>query len=420
MKFGSSLSLLGLSSTDERRSVYLKHQRARHRRQRVLIVAAFLQSSSKRWRQLLNEEGRLRRDRRLPRCALVEPSMSPWAVVYGSGNDQALITVTGFDHHAFRQLLGLFESYYYSFTPWTGDQDGTTYKAIKTRNGLSALGRPRKVTAESCLGLTLSWYRFKGSKFILQGWFGFTGNHANVWLRFGRRMLLLALKSHPLAKVTMPTDDEIREYVNIIERRHPALRNVYCVADGLKLYFQSTEDLKVQGRFYNGWQHGHFITNLFVFGADGRIIICIINAPGSVHDSTLAEWADVYSVLENVHRRTGAICCLDSAFASSKADFLIMSSEDLSKAKTAADVLVLRQATSLRQAAEWGMRAIQGAFPRVKDKIQFTDDGKERKVSLVLMCLLYNIRLELVGLNQIRNVYVPEWSKDMEYVMSSF
>ena len=78
----------------------------------------------------------------------------------------------------------------------------------------------------------------------------------------------------------------------------------------------------------------------------------------------------------------------------------------------------MNEATSLRQAAEWGMRQIQGAFPRLKDRIQYEENG-ERRCYLVLMCLLYNMRLELVGLNQIRNVYARHLDAEATAVMNT-
>ena len=67
------------------------------------------------------------------------------------------------------------------------------------------------------------------------------------------------------------------------------------------------------------------------------------------------------------------------------------------------------------------MRAIQSAFPRLKDKMKYQEDGgPERRMLLKLAVMLYNYRLELVGLNQIRNTYVPQWSKDADYMMCSF
>ena len=329
-----------------------------------------------------------------------------------------MITVTRFDHQAFRNLLGLFREYFYSFTPWTGHNEGATYKKVVRRANWSQ-GRPQKITAVSCMALCLAWYRFRGACFALQGWFGFTGNHAGVWLKFGRRMLLKTVIKLREAQVIMPDNAKVREYMAIIEKRHPSLQNVYCVADGLKLAFESTDSLDEQSMYYNGWQHGHYVTNLLLFGPDGRIIKAVLNAPGSVHDSTLAEWGNVYEALERIYEETGGKCCLDSAFASTNADYLIRSAQNYHKAKNAAELVQLREATAMRQAAEWGMRAIQGSFPRLKDTIKFERNG-ERKIILRLAVLLYNYRLEVVGLNQIRNVYVSEWSRDASNIMNDF
>jgi DDE superfamily endonuclease len=157
------------------------------------------------------------------------------------------------------------------------------------------------------------------------------------------------------------------------------------------------------------------VTNLFVFSADGCIIACVLNAPGSIHDSTLAYWGGVYKKLGQVYDRTKGVCCVDSAFASNPNPYLLRSAQDTAKAATAEEHNRLLEATSLRQASEWGMRAIQSAFPRLKDQIKYEEKG-ERARMLTLVPLLYNFRLEVVGLNQIRNTYVPEWSKDNDYI----
>lgn len=370
--------------------------------------------------EYLTLEGRRRRDRRIPREALLEPEQSPWTHLYHSRNDQALITVTGFDHAAFSAMLYDFCPYFYNFTPWTGKHDGTTYKALRSASNTSTPGRPRKIKAHACLGLILASYRFRGSDYQLQGWFGFTGTHASVWIRFARRMLLKTLQSDAAARVTMPSDDKITELQEIVRRKYAALDGTYCFADGLKLYFQSCANEEEQGMYYNGWTHSHHITNLLVFSVDGRIIKCVLNVPGSIHDSTLADWGGVYEELEATFRRTGGKCCVDSAFATDGCDYLIKSAQDITRAKTQKEVLQIRQATSIRQAAEWGMGAIQRAFPKLKDRIRYEESGTERKLFLKLVPLLYNLRLEKVGLNQIRNTYVPEWSKDASYVISSF
>jgi hypothetical protein len=281
------------------------YRNERKKRSRILLLAAvLLDLEDDSFRELLDAEGRQRRDRRIPRPALLTPGDSAFDKLFNSGNNQALITVTGFDHLAFRSLVELFAPWYQSHTPWTGSQDGTTFKSLETRNH-GRTGRRRIITATTCLALVLTWYRFRGAEFQLQGWFGFTGTHANVWLRFGRRGLLLVLRSHPMARVWFPTDKKIAELQEACAEKHHLLTDVYCVYDGVKFYFEATEDLDEQCMYYNGWKCDHFVGNLFVFSLDGLIISCVVNAPGSIHDSALAEMGGLYDQLNEVYQRTG-------------------------------------------------------------------------------------------------------------------
>jgi hypothetical protein len=240
----------------------------------LLLVLASSNDSKELFRHKLNKEGLDRRNRNIKRIALLDPKDAPWAKLYESGDDAALITVTGFDHDTSQHILELFRPLYLEYTPWTRFQDGRRYKKIHDKRG-----KPRMVTAEACLGLVLAWFRFKGAQWILQGWFGFTAGQTNVWLRFGRRMLLKALRNHPECVVSYPDDVEMERLMEAVNDRHPCLERVYCVADGLKIQFQACADLTEQSMFYNGWQHGHYITNLFVFAVNGRIIDAIVNVP---------------------------------------------------------------------------------------------------------------------------------------------
>ena len=82
--------------------------------------------------------------------------------------------------------------------------------------------------------------------------------------------------------------------------------------------------------------------------------------------------------LEAVFERLGGICAVDSAFAANNVPYLIKSSQDTTRASSAMEMQRITQATSLRQAAEWGMRAIQGAMPRLKDAIHYEENGERR------------------------------------------
>jgi hypothetical protein len=89
-----------------------------------------------------------------------------------------------------------------------------------------------------------------------------------VWLKFGRRGLFIVLRNHPMARVQMPTEQKIEDLKAACMERHPLLKDVYCCMDGLKLYFESTEDLDEQCMFYNGWKCDHIVGNVFVFAQD--------------------------------------------------------------------------------------------------------------------------------------------------------
>jgi len=117
--------------------------------------------------------------------------------------------------------------------------------------------------------------------------------------------------------------------------------------------------------FLNGWLHCHCITNLFICGPDGRIIACVLNAPGSIHNSALAEWGGIYDLLDENFARNGGKCIMDSAFASGHHEGIIRSAQDMTGVENALKVLQFWEATAMHQTAEWGMRAIRSSFPRL-------------------------------------------------------
>ena len=227
-----------------------------------------------------------------------------------------------------------------------------------------------------------------------------------LWLRFSRRVLLFVLQNDPLARVRSPTEEEVVEYVDAIGAKYPALgeKKVWGAADGLKLKLQRSSNWAIQNQSYNGWTADTYVNSVFVFGPEGRIRMCTINASGTWHDSTMAEYG-VYEKMEEVFNVHGGRVVVDSAFKLQEKDYVIKSSQQ--DPDNAAGVVLNRQATSLRQLSEWGMRMIQGQFPRLKDRIVLEDFG-ERKVILNLMVLLYNYQASTVGINQILNTFMSK------------
>jgi len=100
------------------------------------------------------------------------------------------------------------------------------------------------------------------------------------------------------------------------------------------------------------------------------------------------------------------------------APYIIKSSQNnVGVGQTAAarrlDIMKKEQATSMRQCSEWGMRAVQSSFPRLNDKFPFETRG-ERRISIKMMILLYNLRARMVGINQIRNFFLPALNIDAQ------
>jgi hypothetical protein len=73
------------------------------------------------------------------------------------------------------------------------------------------------------------------------------------------------------------------------------------------------------------------------------------------------------------------------------------------------------QLISARQPAEWGMRTLQGAFPRLKARFPYEDRG-HRRIVIRLIVSLHNLRARLTGINQITTVYMPHLQQDAAFV----
>jgi hypothetical protein len=359
------------------------------------------------FRQSLSVYGRRVRSGKIRRGALQTVADSSFCRLFASGQDDALVTLCGFDHASFRCLLALFEPLFNHYTPYSDGKSTFTIKRSQSR------GRPRQVTSTVALGLVLAWTRTRGSSMVLQVIFGVTASVLSLWLRFGRRVLVRILRNHPKARVEMPDGNEIESFKKAINDKYPTLTNVWASMDGLKLYLQQAGRQEgrgdVQNHFYNGWTHDHYVSNLFLFSPDGKIRKYFLNAPGCWHDSTLANASGMYDDLDRVFEaHSEAQVVVDSAFSKDNRPSLVKSHQNIIDrfGNIRENGNLFRDATSVRQMAEWGMRGLQGSFPRLKDRLLYEERG-ERKIILHLIVLLYNFRASTVGINQIQSSFMP-------------
>ena len=132
----------------------------------------------------------------------------------------------------------------------------------------------------------------------------------------------------------------------------------------------------------------------YVFVPNRTIATGFYNVPRCRHESTIANWGGIHDKLDRVYEETGLKFIIDSAFASGTYKFRIKSSQDdltadeqlLDVADQIANIAVKRAATNMRQYAEWGTRAVQSSFPRLKDTIIYEEHGEKR---ITFNCLFH-------------------------------
>lgn len=114
---------------------------------------------------------------------------------------------------------------------------------------------------------------------------------------------------------------------------------------------EQTGNAVIHCMFDNGWTHDHHVSNVYVylFAPSGEVIACALNAP------------------EDAFSRCGGIVFVDSASRKAHFPFLCKSSQDyVIITEDFGAISGHRQATSFRQASEYGMHGLQWSFMRLK------------------------------------------------------
>jgi DDE superfamily endonuclease len=151
-----------------------------------------------------------------------------------------------------------------------------------------------------------------------------------------------------------------------------------------------------------------------IFCCLGEILACKLNAPGSWNDSRISD--QIYSKLRD-KTPDGFYLIADSAFPRGNHQIAgrirapIRAGDPLpSDENKRVNILAFdRQVLSYRQTAEWGNHTLQSAFARLRIPLP-VQDHKFRANILEVCARLHNLRTRLIGLNQIRTVYMPLWS----------
>jgi len=201
-------------------------------------------------------------------------------------------------------------------------------------------------------------------------------------------------------------------FARLIHQCESEVDDVIGFMDGFSLVSECTSEVLEQNAMYNGYHSETMVNNIIAYGPDGKVFLATINFPSSWHDGSITA-----NILPYIHERIGNYeMCVDQGLPrSGDASFILVGPISHRQAQrlaanlqqyllTISNVYVL-----LCQASEWGMRGLQGAFPRFKKRLP----GNAFKQSLVIQSIvsIHNFRTEIVGLNQIRTVFDPEYER---------
>ena len=309
------------------------------------------------------------------------------------GDDSSFLHVTGLTRYAFTMLLDVV------IPPW--------HRLHHRRKG-----RQWSLPPDGQLGLLLFYLGSAMTTKFLCLLFGITPSAFSRILHNMLRMAVRRLWNNPLARVQFPNEEKMQQFADMIKLREPEVGNVIGFMDGLSLTTECTSERLTQNAYYSGYHCDTMVNNVLAFGADGKVFFCALNYPGSWNDGSVT--AQFFPHIKN--RIGGYKICVDQGFPRSGDAYGTLvgpvsrrTAQHLHPAVRAYYLRLSNVYTSLRQASEWGMRGLQGTFPRIKHRLP--SDCEKRQ--LVLECIVYihNFRTDLVGQNQIQTVFDPEYER---------
>ncbi|EIW77798.1 hypothetical protein CONPUDRAFT_92166 [Coniophora puteana RWD-64-598 SS2] len=368
--------------------------------------------------RLLRNERRLEHRLYLVRADLLPNPRAdtPWQVLYAGMNRRAYITTMGVDVETFDYILASGFGSKWNALPIPRDDTN--------QQGRARLGR-RSLDAAGALGLVLHYLNSTMRETSLMQIFALIPSTVSRYIRFAMRILLRTLRHLPEAAIVWPQGDQFFILNDAVVEHHPLLTGAFGVMDGVNIPVQTADDDEIENATYNGWLHDHFVSSVFAFGPDGTILMCRINAPGSWHDSRVAQ--PIYQFLRT-ETPDGFYLVADTAFPRGTEQIAgriktpMKSGQRLphNEAERQQVLAFDAQLVSFRQAAEWGMRTLQGSFGRLRIPLNI-GSGTDRADLLEVCARLSNVRARLVGINQIRSVYMPIWKKtEQERVWRDF
>ena len=218
-----------------------------------------------------------------------------------------------------------------------------------------------------------------------------------------------ALDDEPMSRIVWPSLRDQSLWAQKVEKKNPLVKGRRGFVDGKNYRVQTPYDHELQNAYYNGWLHSVFVTGAICFGVDGTIVWFRHNCPGSWNDGETSKQFQNKLCRDDLNLEGHGVLS-DSAFPVSGDLFgkivTPLKDGDLERSEvgTRAMLAALSSAiTSMRQAAEWGMGAVEKPYRRLLEKLPF--DQKKRGRRIRNMFRLYNFRVRSTGISQIRSYF---------------
>jgi hypothetical protein len=99
-------------------------------------------------------------------------------------------------------------------------------------------------------------------------------------------LMIHKLKRHPFARITFPDGEKIEDFAQKINIHEHKVNDVIGFMDNLVLTTECSSEPVEQNSMYNGYHSDTMVNNIFVFGMDGTVYLCIY-LTGSWHDGSI-------------------------------------------------------------------------------------------------------------------------------------
>ena len=287
------------------------------------------------------------------------------------------------------------------------------FPAISIANG----DQERKVDHQllykhQVLGCVLAYYTDTISAKTLCQMFGIVPATLSRTLKLAEEALDRSLSDLSEAKICWPTLDQQRIWGLAVQHKYPLLYGRWGFVDGKNYKVQKPSNSDMQNAMYNGWLHATFVTGCFCFGADGTVCWGKHNVVGSWNDGDISRPFQV-KLAKSKKNLPGHGVVADSAFPVSGECYgrimTCLKENDVENASPNARrglILIGTQITSARQAAEWGMGAVEKVYRRLLLPLPFNQI--RRGLMLRNIYRLYNYRVRTCGISHMNVSSPPE------------